>query len=254
MKLKATANDPASDDPSIVSVKCQDILTHFRPDTGVNTVQVTGNFDNWSMSEAPLTKLDTRFVRLLTFNSRKKIVFKFVVNSEEWCVSKDYKIEEDEHGNQNNYIEADDLVYTDSNGDDEQAKLTHVLTSNSSFAAVSLPETASAYEHLSKSPFADASGGEIDRQISNTETALEDLQGSSIILTESIDQIPEPGKQQSSESNDPAAYSVEIFKTPGAYPSPIPSEISSTNGNTSRNSFDQKKDGFLSKFKSFFKY
>lgn len=238
----------------MVSIKCREILTHCRPDTGVNSVQVTGDFDNWSMSEAPLTKADTRFVRLLTFNSRKKIVFKFVVNNEEWCVSKDYKIEEDEHGNQNNYIDADDLLYSDSNGDDEQAKLTHVLTSSSSFAAVSLPETASTYEHLSRSPFADASDAGIDRQISNTDTALEDLQDSSVILTEGSNQIPEPGNQQPPESNDPAADSVEIFKTPGAYPSPIPSEISSTTGNASRNSSDQKKDGFLSKFKSFFKY
>ncbi|CCE73239.1 Piso0_000268 [Millerozyma farinosa CBS 7064] len=218
------------------------------PDTDVNSVQVTGNFDNWSMSEAPLTKTDTRYVKLLTFSSRKKIVFKFVVNNEEWCASKHYKIEEDEHGNQNNYIDADDLVYSNGNGDDEQAKLTHVLTSSSSFAAVSLPETASTYENLSKSPFANASDAGIDRQISNTNTALEHLQDSSVILTES-------SNQHASESNDPAADSVEIFKTPGAYPSPIPSEISSTTtGNIPRNSSDQKRDGLLTKFKSFFKY
>ncbi|OBA23875.1 hypothetical protein METBIDRAFT_114565 [Metschnikowia bicuspidata var. bicuspidata NRRL YB-4993] len=47
------------------------------------------------------------FVRV---NDKQKLVFKFVVDGSLWTTAEKYKVEFDEHGNKNNYIEAEELI------------------------------------------------------------------------------------------------------------------------------------------------
>lgn len=72
---------------------------------------MTGNFDNWSVKNDPLTATEEAngYSKLIKFEKREKIVFKFVVDGD-WRVSSNYKIEKDEAGIENNYIDADELV------------------------------------------------------------------------------------------------------------------------------------------------
>lgn len=76
----------------------------------MKTVQVTGNFDNWAKTNAPLAREAGTFRDPVRVNKRQKIVFKFVVNGTDWVTSERYKKELDENGIENNYIDADDLV------------------------------------------------------------------------------------------------------------------------------------------------
>lgn len=151
-----------------------------KPDT--HSVVVTGNFDNWSQADGVFAKdADLGvFETTLKVAERQKLVFKFVVNNSEWVTLPDYKIEYDEHGNPNNYVDAAELVAieefqrdvtpvpavvlpvetkaseiskevlpgTDSEPleltpdvHDDEERLTNVLTSGSSYAAVSIPES-----------------------------------------------------------------------------------------------------------------
>lgn len=72
---------------------------------------MTGNFDNWTVKNDPLTATEEAngYSKQIKFEKREKIVFKFVVDGD-WRVSSNYKIEKDAAGIENNYIDADELV------------------------------------------------------------------------------------------------------------------------------------------------
>lgn len=72
---------------------------------------MTGNFDNWTVKNDPLTATEEAngYSKQIKFEKREKIVFKFVVDGD-WRVSPNYKIEKDAAGIENNYIDADELV------------------------------------------------------------------------------------------------------------------------------------------------
>ena len=76
----------------------------------MKTVQVTGNFDNWGKSNAPLAKESGVFRDQIRMDKKQKLVFKFVVNGTEWVTSEGYKKELDENGIENNYVDAAELV------------------------------------------------------------------------------------------------------------------------------------------------
>lgn len=72
---------------------------------------VTGNFDNWLQADGVLAQ-DAElepFELVLKVPERQKLIFKFIINGD-WVTAGAYKIEHDEHGNSNNYVDADELV------------------------------------------------------------------------------------------------------------------------------------------------
>lgn len=87
------------------------LLTDFlRPiEDHITSVQVTGNFDNWSKSNKPFVRDGKNFIGSIIVPKREKLVFKFVINGDNWVVSKDYKIENDSNGIENNFLEAVEL-------------------------------------------------------------------------------------------------------------------------------------------------
>lgn len=116
------------------------------------------------------------YTKLIKFDNREKIIFKFVINGE-WKVSPDYKIVTDETGNENNYIDADELVELQEfevedepvvapvpvpvlpaekskSESAEPSDLSNVSTRGSSFAAVLIPSgnDHSAFEEIDQTP------------------------------------------------------------------------------------------------------
>lgn len=93
--------------------------SYYRP-AGPEEVILTGTFDNWSQSQ-PLVKQRDGSFKLdfpITADHSGKLLFKFVVDGV-WKVSSDVEIERDEHGNENNVLDADTLknaVHTTSKG------------------------------------------------------------------------------------------------------------------------------------------
>ena len=89
---------------------CGNSETNVQPLGGPQTVEFTGNFDDWSRSLKAL-KLDSgQFTATVKVPKRQKLVFKFVIDDADWEVSGDYKIERDENGIENNYLDASELV------------------------------------------------------------------------------------------------------------------------------------------------
>ena len=89
------------------------ILTNFfsRPlkDENIHSIQITGNFDNWSRS-LPTIKLTKEYLQEIKLESRQDVVFKFIINDDQRIVNDQFKVTHDEHGNSNNIIYADELV------------------------------------------------------------------------------------------------------------------------------------------------
>lgn len=89
------------------------ILTNFfsRPlkDESIHSIQITGNFDNWSRS-LPTIKSTKEYLQEIKLESRQDVVFKFIINDDQWIVNDQFKVTHDEHGNSNNIIYADELV------------------------------------------------------------------------------------------------------------------------------------------------
>ena len=89
------------------------ILTNFfsRPlkDENIHSIQITGNFDNWSRS-LPTIKSTKEYLQEIKLESRQDVVFKFIINDDQWIVNDQFKVTHDEHGNSNNIIYADELV------------------------------------------------------------------------------------------------------------------------------------------------
>lgn len=72
---------------------------------------VTGNFDGWTQKGGILSKKHSSepFTGEIRVPSKSKLVFKFVVDGT-WTTSGEFKSETDEHGNLNNYINAEELT------------------------------------------------------------------------------------------------------------------------------------------------
>lgn len=73
------------------------------------SIQITGNFDNWSRS-IPAKESVKHYVQRVQVDTPQKLVFKFIVNGEEWTTNSVYKLEADESGIHNNVIEGDELI------------------------------------------------------------------------------------------------------------------------------------------------
>lgn len=151
--------------------------TNRRPATSdTKSVVVTGNFDNWLQTDGVLTRDHFgNFEADVKLPALDTILFKFVVDGK-WVTSLSYKTAQDEFGNNNNYLDVAELTAVEEfveepeepeeqTARDESAgsepepvvaddvveeKLTQVLTSESSYAAVSIPASSdSAFEHVS---------------------------------------------------------------------------------------------------------
>ncbi|KAM9923222.1 hypothetical protein OXX59_005311 [Metschnikowia pulcherrima] len=78
----------------------------------LTSVAVTGNFDDWALSEKGVLSRSSdadQYETTIYLEEKHKIVFKFVVNGCIWTTNDTYKVEFDEHGNKNNYVDADVL-------------------------------------------------------------------------------------------------------------------------------------------------
>lgn len=119
------------------------------PADGASSVEVTGNFDDWNKSNPPLIKDDKcgKFKGVIKLDRQEKLVFKFIVDGD-WKLNALYKVEHDDGGMENNYVDAHELKIMEQfeqiTKDQDDAKsgdnIHQVLTSSSSFAAVSIPE------------------------------------------------------------------------------------------------------------------
>lgn len=175
---------------------------------------ITGNFDNWSQSFAlnkdPITG---EFETELKLPKKEKIIFKFVLNGTEWVTDPHLQYEHDEHGNANNVVYAENLVAVEEfteekdaspfaeppqkgisseRGESDSEKLTNVLTSESSYAAVSIPESKdSGFEEVEhyKAPITD---------VTPTSSNLPHL---SSVSTEQVDHGPPRHPQPPFESD-----------------------------------------------------
>ena len=78
-------------------------------DENIHSIQITGNFDNWSRS-LPTIKSTKEYLKQIKLDHKEDVVFKFIINDDQWIVNDQFKVTHDEHGNSNNIIYADELV------------------------------------------------------------------------------------------------------------------------------------------------
>ncbi|GEQ66586.1 hypothetical protein JCM33374_g249 [Metschnikowia sp. JCM 33374] len=52
-----------------------------------------------------------QYETIVHVNEKQKLVFKFVINGCTWMIDESYKVEFDENGNQNNYVDAEELIH-----------------------------------------------------------------------------------------------------------------------------------------------
>lgn len=247
------------------------IITNNRPLGGPQNVEVTGNFDDWSRSLKAL-KLDSgQFTATVKVPKRQKLVFKFVINDADWEVSGDYKIEKDENGIENNYVDASELVEdTESvasssgkaapvskSGTDGTEGLTQTSTTESSFAAVSSSATVpESYEEVqSQESPALVEHGDMGVSMETPTNSLDNsalLQDTTTNRKNSTTKIQDHEKIPSASDShvqDSEYHSVDHHRVPGSFPSTPP-----RGGSTrSQESSSVKKEGFMSKLKSMFR-
>lgn len=275
---------------------------------------VTGNFDDWSQSQGVLAKdVDTgHYEAVLRLRERQKLIFKFVVNDSNWVTDDNYKVEYDEHGNPNNYVDASELVEVheftkeetpevDSStitplpivgseqkpvevpaaataekhsgpsttsilpvilaeSRDDEEKLTNVLTSGSSYAAVSIPGSGdSGFENISQDEDSDY---DPSNRNARHRTAPEDVTPTNSnpgVIYSASKRPAGPGGAHDSEvttlgSNSrsssftggpqqPDGETVDVLKVPGLYPSPV----------KSADKISGRRDGLITRLKGLFR-
>ncbi|KAK6457890.1 uncharacterized protein RJT20DRAFT_125773 [Scheffersomyces xylosifermentans] len=76
----------------------------------IQSIQITGSFDNWARSLPAKTSFEDGYKQVVKVDSRQKLVFKFVINGNDWVTNNHYKIEHDDSGISNNVIEAAELT------------------------------------------------------------------------------------------------------------------------------------------------
>lgn len=253
---------------------------------------VTGNFDAWGQTQGILAKdADSdAFEAILRVPERQKLVFKFVINGSDWVTDESYKIEHDEHGNPNNYVDADELVEVqeftkeatpveaepvavaeeepkvtvpakaEPDTRDEEERLTNVLTSGSSYAAVSVPDSeGSGYENISR---AEEDNFDASNRLARNRTAPEDItpttsnaggaaakqgsSGSTGATQDSEVTTLGPNSRNSSftgRPQQPDGETVDALKVPGSFPLPVKTIEKRTS----------RRDGLITRLKGMFR-
>ena len=125
--------------------------------------------------------------------------------------------------------------------------LTQVLTTNSSFAGVSLPSQDSVFEHLEDTEIEEDDDEEEDEDadFNQFNTPTNSLFNSGVLNSPNTTKGDSPLRNKNQKDN------VEILQAPGAFPTS--SSSSSTNQATTGND-SVRKDGLVSRFKSLFRY
>ncbi|KAG7664639.1 uncharacterized protein J8A68_001864 [[Candida] subhashii] len=103
-------------------------------DGSIKSIQITGNFDNWSRSIPAKTDLDHGYSQEIKVADKQNIVFKFIINDNDWITNEQFKIETDESGNSNNIIEADELI--EEQPEQEQTKEAAIVEEQPKEAAI----------------------------------------------------------------------------------------------------------------------
>lgn len=71
---------------------------------------MTGSYENWAKKGTPLAKEEGVFKGQIKVDKKQKLVFKFIADGDKWMTSENYKLEVDENGILNNYVDADELT------------------------------------------------------------------------------------------------------------------------------------------------
>lgn len=263
------------------------LLTFYRrsSDPNAQSVQITGNFDNWTNSQEALEKNGDIFTGLIRTDQKDKLVFKFIINGNDWITSDQYKVEYDESGIPNNYVDAEELQVLEefeledshaslnkvspstnltdnkktAQDTEDKTNLTQVLTSDSSFAAVSIPGSAGlTYENIEDT---------IDENL-NSEEAVDDqfnTPTNSMFNSTVLSSPTEGANSVRVNKSQPNTASVgSISKLASGSGSTIdvstkPNDEETTTSANNQNDYSttsgniSRKDGLLSKFKSLFR-
>lgn len=115
------------------------------------SVNVTGNFDNWALSpKGILVKTDDsqNYETIVHVHQKQKLVFKFFINGSDWTTDESYKIEFDENGNKNNYVNAEELQLEDESSSDSKEMASPSNTEDEPISAKLFEEEKSSKEEL----------------------------------------------------------------------------------------------------------
>ena len=82
----------------------------------IESVQITGTFDNWSKSLPEITT--PPFEQTIILDDKQDIIFKFIINGN-WTTLDSYPTVTDEHGNTNNIVHAEHLILVEEEKDEE---------------------------------------------------------------------------------------------------------------------------------------
>lgn len=266
-----TRVDACGDSETHVQPGSSGIVTNNRPLGGPQTVEVTGNFDDWSRSLKAL-KLDSgQFTATVKVPKRQKLVFKFVIDDADWEVSGDYKIERDENGIENNYVDASELVEDPESVASSSRKATPVSKSTTDGAdgLTQTSTTESSFAALSSSATVPESYEEVQSQESPAFVEHDDMEVSIDTPTNSLDnsallqntntKSKNPATKVQDHAKIPTAndsymldseyHSIDHHRVPGSFPSTPPKGGSTR----SQESSSVKREGFMSKLKSMFR-
>lgn len=116
----------------------------------VNSIQITGNFDNWSKS-IPAKESVSHYVQRVHLDTPQKLVFKFIVNGDDWTTNDVYQLEADDSGIHNNVVDEADIKAEQAPTDPTES--TKPTTNN-----VKVPEDIVTTSPESKVPEEDVSG------------------------------------------------------------------------------------------------
>lgn len=253
------------------------MIANTRPLDSPKSVDVAGNFDGWTRSLKAQKAASGSFVATVKVPRREKLIFKFVIDDTNWVVSDAYKIETDENGIQNNYVDAAELTEENASTNMESSTgalpvhnhppasagegtvdLTHVSTTESSFAAVSstatAPESYEVLRGLESPAVVDA-----QKQEGNLDTPTASLTNSTLhLVCNTASREPgalNPEATKTKLSGETKTSGVDHFKdeshsVPGSFPSTPPRGAAAS---ISKETHTAKKESLASRIKSFFK-
>lgn len=212
----------------------------------------------------------------VTVPKRQKLVFKFVLDDNEWALSSDYKVEKDENGIENNFVAADELEEearkplfsspATAPGDAaaaaaaavpvaaKQDELSQISTTESSFAAVSSATTGpeSYAEVKSQSLPVEVSNENVENvethtnSVADLETPPETAALPKPDILEPAEKLQQPEVETS--VSDAGFNSPEKHRVPGSFPTSPFKETSRR-----KESSLGKKESFIARLKGLFK-
>ncbi|ABN65678.2 hypothetical protein PICST_67240 [Scheffersomyces stipitis CBS 6054] len=146
----------------------------------IHSLQITGSFDNWSRSLPAKSAFEDGYQQVVKVDSRQKLVFKFIVNGNDWVTSDFYKTEHDDSGIANNVIEAAELTEFHEFEEEPEAAVIPVAATKTE-----VPEVTKEVEKIKEAK-------EVIPEVSEIIPVTEEVPGDSIKeLAEDVVNVPE---------------------------------------------------------------